>query len=132
MRVQRRDTGETRRVETRRGKGRRGAGARPTSRWDRARTPPNLGRPLSPLIIRLPSRDVSHLPRRWCALAHRRAHTDAFTCTDAGDVDDAVLHHDLGGVRYARSRFPEFDEDRRDTAISIGRKISDAIVKFVV
>lgn len=26
-------------------------------------TPPNLGRPLSPLIIRLPSRDVSHL--RW-------------------------------------------------------------------
>lgn len=110
MRVQRRDeAGETRRVEMRRGKGRRGAGAGPTSRWDRARTPPNLGRPLSPLIIRLPSRDVSHLPRRWCALAHRRAHTDAFTCTDAGDVD-AARHHDLGGVRYTRNIFPNSTE----------------------
>lgn len=75
----------------------------------RARTPPNLGRPLSPLIIRLPSRDVSHLPRRWCALAHRRAHTNAFTCTDAKGVDAAHRAAISEGVRYPK-RFPEFGE----------------------
>lgn len=64
--------GETRRVEEEARRGRKAGERGPhlggtAHRASRARTPPNLGRPLSPLIIRLPSRDVSHLPRRWCA-----------------------------------------------------------------
>lgn len=65
---------EKRRIKDEEGKDEEEGRSRGPHRWDRiARTPPNLGRPLSPLIIRLRSRDVSHLPTALCAHTSTRS-----------------------------------------------------------
>lgn len=79
-----------------------------------SRTPPNLGRPLSPLIIRLPSRDVFHLPRRCvcvCVRVYERARSASVSATRRVHLHRCTVMH-----RCARRVIWEGSRPRRDDA----------------